>query len=502
MILLGGGMVWYEKFGWRENPFTIDPIPDALVINDIRDRLLEYIKSEMIVNLYGETGAGKSTILNWFRKNLRGKYTPVYIDFSTVADYAPAGTDLKSRQYRGFMERLESEALGSLFDSISKRIFKRPLIERLEEKFKDRTLVLLLDEAGEVKDERISSYIRSLNDNVKCSSVIASVRPISEIESFKESLRTARVSDYIMIRKLNSEEAKTMVRERIERVGGRGVEPFDDETLDRIIVLANYSPREILELASAVLMKVAIDGEVLSPNLVDFVFASRVPKPISSGRQAKVSVQGMVQNIVHGAESSMGHGVGRQASVHGRAEDFGDVRSVGNRGVGALEDIGETGIREGARGLERETQDFERGAKDIGGARGAIKESGIKERGVGEAGVREGARGAVALEGGREGGIREAGAEGGVNAILKDLTINQKKIIYALKDRAKTADELMAELGLSKSTLFTEIHRLSLKRDVQRMRGKGVTKPVVLKTDDKPAKYLLSTEWRLGLVKE
>jgi len=34
------------------------------------------------------------------------------------------------------------------------------------------------------------------------------------------------------------------------------------------------------------------------------------------------------------------------------------------------------------------------------------------------------------------------------------------------------------------------------------MRGKGVTKPVVLKTDDKPAKYLLSTEWRLGLVKE
>ena|GEM_PF-6849480 len=89
-----------------------------------------------------------------------------------------------------------------------------------------------------------------------------------------------------------------------------------------------------------------------------------------------------------------------------------------------------------------------------------------------------------------------------VNAILKNLTNNQKKIIYALKDRAKTADELRAELGMSTSTLFSEIHRLSLKRDVQRMRGKGVTKPVVLKTDDKPSKYLLSTEWRLGLVKE
>ena len=60
----------------------------------------------------------------------------------------------------------------------------------------------------------------------------------------------------------------------------------------------------------------------------------------------------------------------------------------------------------------------------------------------------------------------------------------------------------MAELGLSKSAIFTEIYRLSLKRDVQRMRSKGVTKPVVLKTDGKPAKYLLSTEWRLGLVKE
>jgi hypothetical protein len=60
----------------------------------------------------------------------------------------------------------------------------------------------------------------------------------------------------------------------------------------------------------------------------------------------------------------------------------------------------------------------------------------------------------------------------------------------------------MAELGLSTSTLFSELYRLSLKRDAQRMRGREITKPVMLKTDDKHAKYLLSTEWRLGLMNE
>ena len=250
-------MVWYEKFGWKENPFTIDPIPDALVINDIKDQLNEYIESEMIVNLYGEAGAGKSTILNWFKKNLSGKYQTIYIDFSTVADYASEGTDEKSRQYHGFMNKLESEAFSSVFSPITKLFFKEPLIKKLESKFRNKTLVLLLDEANEVDDPRVSSYIRSLNDNVKCSTVIASVKPISEIEIFKESLRIARISDYIKIRKVNTAEAKLMMKERIENAGGKGTAPFNDDTLDIIISTANHSPREILVIAAATLMHIA-----------------------------------------------------------------------------------------------------------------------------------------------------------------------------------------------------------------------------------------------------
>jgi hypothetical protein len=36
----------------------------------------------------------------------------------------------------------------------------------------------------------------------------------------------------------------------------------------------------------------------------------------------------------------------------------------------------------------------------------------------------------------------------------------------------------------------------------RRMRKKGITKPVILKSSERPAKYSLSAEWRLGLVKE
>lgn len=37
---------------------------------------------------------------------------------------------------------------------------------------------------------------------------------------------------------------------------------------------------------------------------------------------------------------------------------------------------------------------------------------------------------------------------------------------------------------------------------VERMRKKGITKPVILKSSERPAKYSLSSEWKLGLVKE
>jgi DNA-binding CsgD family transcriptional regulator len=396
-------MVWYEKFGWKDNPFTIDPIPDALVIDDVKDRLREYIESEMIVNLYGDTGSGKSTILNWFSQNLEGKFHPVYIDFSTIRDYAPENTDEKNKQYYGFLNKIETESFKSFFEPLTKLFLKAPLIKRLESKYKEATLVLLLDEANEVKDERISSYIRSLNDNVKCATLIASVKPLSEIEIFKESLRIARVSEYIKLRKLTAPEAKLMLKERIENAGGEGTKPFDDKAVNRIITLSSNSPREILEIASSTLMHIAMDRKVtkdlrVTEDVIDSVYSRKGPK--SEKREPIIS------KLIK------------------------------------------------------------------------LKEEEPEEK---------------------EEEIVPAAPESVQIDLLSD---KQRKIVLALKNGAKTSEDLAAELNITNNALFTDLYRLMLKRDHERMRKKGVTKPVILKSSDTPHKYSLSAEWKLGMVEE
>ncbi|MBU1911716.1 hypothetical protein KKG16_04875, partial [Patescibacteria group bacterium] len=64
-----------------------------------------------------------------------------------------------------------------------------------------------------------------------------------------------------------------------------------------------------------------------------------------------------------------------------------------------------------------------------------------------------------------------------------------------------TSSDLCKVLGIENTSLFTDIYRLMLVRDVDRMNKKGISRPILSKTDDKPAKYILDPEWRMALVR-
>lgn len=400
-------MAWYEKFGWRENPFTIDPIPESLVIDDIKNKVMEHIESENIVNLYGESGSGKSTILNWFKKNLGGKYQPIYLNFSVVSDYASSEAS-EDRQYEGFKKNIEDETFGSLLDTFINRFSKMPLIKRLEGRFKNKTLVLLLDEAGEVKDERISAYIRTLNDGVKCATVITSVKPLSDIDIFKASLRIARIAEYVKMRKISYEEAGEMLKERITSAGGDGIHPFDDKTVKRMTDLAGNSPRKVLDIAADTLREMALKGEDFS--------------------SVKITPEDLVLKSISG---------GPRTEKTERA------------------DAPEPKEAAAQEAKEKESQ------------KQTPKPTGPK-----------------------------------TDEIFKELTDNQQRIIRALENNSMNMVDLKEKLDLSTEAISTELYRLMLMRDQKRMRNKGMDAPAIVRTKEKPYTYSLSSEWRMGLVKE
>ena len=248
----GVELEWFKKFGWKENPLTIDPIPESLVITDLRDRLREYLMSRYIVSLYGETGTGKSSILLWFEKNLKGDTETVYIDLSST------------QTFEGFLEALK-------FKALKKGFFERllsfsspevPLIDALRDQYKNKILVLLLDEPTSVKDERISEYLRSIHDHVKSAMLISSIMPLSTIDAFKESFRTGRVFAEISMRSPSFNEVKEMLADRFELVGGRGIHPFTDESLSKLLEHSGPNPKNILIQAATVLMKMSERNEI------------------------------------------------------------------------------------------------------------------------------------------------------------------------------------------------------------------------------------------------
>ena len=280
-------MVWFEQYGWNDNPFKTDPTSDSLVIEDIRHTLEEYIESEYVVNLYGATGTGKSSLLRWFSQNLKGKYYPVYINCTTMYESASPKTPREERELEGFKAELRKQTFPSFFDRFRGAIFQPSLFEELKKHFRkkgNKMLVILLDEVNEISDEKVSSYLRSINEDVKCSMVLSGIKPLSEIKVFKGSFREGRVINEIAMREISFDEAKKMMSIRIEEAGGHKIKPFTDASLNRLIQISGALPRSILSKAGKSLEYLAEQGkkdEITASDITTALTFTKIRSPAS-----------------------------------------------------------------------------------------------------------------------------------------------------------------------------------------------------------------------------
>ncbi|MFH1473622.1 MAG: ATP-binding protein [Candidatus Aenigmatarchaeota archaeon] len=210
-------MVWYERYGWTSNPFELKPKPDLISgFDEIREELLDYIKSGSCCLLLGKEGMGKTTLLKWLEKYAISEGIPLYINTSGMK-----GVELKQMD----LDKLIKEKTGLLGKMLNK----------------GKEIILLIDEAQDLPPLMGKAIKRSFDNNVIKAVVLAS--ETDKLENLGKSLLDDVSKRKVKLRPMKQEEALNMIYNRVQFRN-----PFEIGSLDIIFNKAGYIPKDILEL--------------------------------------------------------------------------------------------------------------------------------------------------------------------------------------------------------------------------------------------------------------
>ncbi|MEK6826448.1 MAG: hypothetical protein AABX90_02365, partial [Nanoarchaeota archaeon] len=201
--------VWYKRFGWKRNPFSIK-INDSVFVGLTEERriLANLVEGGNICMIIGDNGVGKSSLLKWLEKRVRKHYF-VYLS----AEWVKNNFDLN-----GFIDKQKS-----FFGNYPKNI------------------VLLVDESQKLENWfRIE--IQALWEKNIVKGIVFSHDGEGQYENLPNQLKSRISNRIIRINRLKKEDAYELIR---LRCGGKN--PFDEYAMDEVIKRSNGNPRKILE---------------------------------------------------------------------------------------------------------------------------------------------------------------------------------------------------------------------------------------------------------------
>lgn len=232
-------MPWYNALGWRNNPFDYRPSAEFFVFDDLSNEVVKHIESNSVISTYGIAGMGKTSLLHYLDQTLsKDKYITLYIDFRETS----TKEELENLLRRNIMSR--TNFIGKLFKAISKE--DTSYVDDIKKVLNNKKMVIFLDEAGLLKDEKIANILATIKDRVDCSIVSTSILPLSSYEIYKGSFREGRVAREIAFPIPKNESLKRMINGRIESVGGNKIFPFSEDALDYLTKISGNIPRELL----------------------------------------------------------------------------------------------------------------------------------------------------------------------------------------------------------------------------------------------------------------
>lgn len=234
----------YRKYGWTRNPFTVQPNPDFLIDfeEEARDLVLSFT-NRIHSLVVGDLGTGKTTVLLWLKRALEGRAYCLYFD-------EPPSNLLKDME-----EGLRRMGAFGFWDALFPVKLTPDKISRIA-----RPVILLIDEAHKI-DERQQEELRLLSDKENLVLVLAGQHETKRKLDHNKALGD-RVVTRIKLEPLSPDAIKTLIKTRIQGVGGKDILPFNQMVVDEISVRSKGNPREALRYCNLVLNAV-LSGEKL-----------------------------------------------------------------------------------------------------------------------------------------------------------------------------------------------------------------------------------------------
>lgn len=267
---------YYTRFNWSSNPFTLTISPELMVGYSFQaESLLFHIFNlHKVALIIGHTGVGKSTMLTWINKYINNNKT----DFQSF--YIPKPPS-------------NTENLISLFESLlGYNILDRIRIKKLNmtnvsrfllRKIRKKKTVFLIDEAHECSIE-VLEWLRTLNDLIPNMSLVFAGLPTFE-KMIETKLPTLfmRVTTKTYLQHLNDVETESLIKKRIETVGGKGLDPFTTDSVIRIYEITGGFPREVIKACDELVREVAKRNiSSINRSFVNEILKSEMGEPIET----------------------------------------------------------------------------------------------------------------------------------------------------------------------------------------------------------------------------
>lgn len=227
--------LYYRKLGWRKSPFIKSTSMDTPIIKREQEynKVLECIGGwDRIMVVTAPIGYGKTTFMNTLVKN-----KPPEIDYLVFFDSYEPVEEVMGRVMMKlpFWKRL-----------LTKKIDRTLFGEFLHKKLGSKKLLMLFDEAQDY-DNDLFKWLRMLNDRVdNLFMIFFGLKGLEDKITAETSFRDRKTKS-ISLTPFSTDDLQEIVTKRIRWVGGRGIQPFTEESLKRLCESANSVPRRLME---------------------------------------------------------------------------------------------------------------------------------------------------------------------------------------------------------------------------------------------------------------
>ncbi|GAW65854.1 ATPase [Geoanaerobacter pelophilus] len=233
--------MYCEFYGFRESPFTITPNPRFLFLSDHHREALAHllyaVESRVgFVELTGEVGTGKTTVLRTFLNRLDGRGHRTALIFNPCL----SSLELLKSVNREFGLSCESDSRVDLLQVLNEFL--------LEQKAAGHSVVLVMDEAQNLSPEvleqiRLISNLETETD--KLIQIVLSGQPELLAVLAREELRqlNQRITVRYHLLPMDFDSTRRYIDHRMELAGCHRAAEFSNAALKRIFRFSGGVPR-------------------------------------------------------------------------------------------------------------------------------------------------------------------------------------------------------------------------------------------------------------------